>query len=201
MRILGAAIVVVLVFGTAAPASALGYVNVDPRYSNMYVAGCPTADTTRCIQTNGPLRAASFWCRQRGMSHATSYKTDALRGRNGAIHIETNTACQHPNCIILTEITCAGQASRPAPPATPPAPAYAPVRINTPSVNGFVVDWCLYWGRNCGAQTAYYVCQRLGYRGALNFATYRPGRTLVMGTNQLCQGANCVGFSYVTCAR
>ena len=188
--------------GAAAPASALSYVKLDPRYNGMYVAGCPTADLTRCIQTNGPLRAASVWCRAHGMGNASNYKTDAVRGRGGAVHMETGTACNHPNCLMFLEITCASSAAaRPAAPPAPAQPAYAPVRINTPHVNGVVVDWCTHWASRCGAQTAYLICQRLGYRGALNYALYRPGRTYVIGANRYCYGANCTGFSYVTCAR
>ena len=184
----------------AVPVHALSYVKVYPTHNGMHVAGCPTADTTRCIQTNGPLRAATLWCRAHGMDRATNYKTDSVRARGGAWHIETSSACRHPNCIMFMEITCAAAAARPSAPAQP-APAYQPVRVNRPHMNGIAVDWCLTRGANCGARAAYAVCQRLGYRGALNWATYHAGQTYVMGSNAYCRGANCQGFSYIVCAR
>lgn len=186
----------VLVLALPAPASALSYVKLDPRTNGMYVAGCPTAVHCR----NGVLDSATAWCRAHGMNRATNYKTDAVRARGGAWHMQTGTACRDPNCIMFTEITCTNQAAA-APPAAPSAPAYSLVRVNRPYMNGAFVDWCVNWGSNCGANAAYIVCQRLGYRGATNWSTFRPGRTFVMGANRYCQGAGCVGFDYVICAR
>ncbi len=186
-----------LVLGASAPASALSYVINDPRFGGAFIAGCPTEQYCG----NGIQNSANDFCRSQGYAGASNYRTDAVRARGSAYHIATRSRCSHPNCIMFTQISCSSQAARPAPPARPPAPAYQPVRVNRPNVNGVVLDWCVYWGRNCGAQAAYFICQRLGYRGALNWATHRPGRTLVMGSNQLCQGTHCLGFSYVTCAR
>lgn len=69
-----------------------------------------------------------------------------------------------------------------------------------PHVNGVPVDNCAVWGQQCGWGGAHQVCRALGYASARSFQLNRPGRTYVLGTRQVCQGAHCVGFSEVVCS-
>ena len=68
-----------------------------------------------------------------------------------------------------------------------------------PQVNGMAVDNCAVWGNNCGWGGAHQFCQAQGFAAARSFQLNRPGRTYVLGTRQVCQGAQCVGFSEVVC--
>ena len=74
-------------------------------------------------------------------------------------------------------------------------------RINNPTINGATVDWCAPWAQNCGMGAATTYCRSIGYARAVDFATSRPGRTWVMGSNRYCTQPSCGGFSHVTCAR
>ena len=74
-------------------------------------------------------------------------------------------------------------------------------RYQNPTMHGAVVDWCAPWAQNCGWGGAHTFCRAVGYARAVDFSTYRPGRTWVMITNRYCNFWNCVGFAHVTCAR
>ena len=74
-------------------------------------------------------------------------------------------------------------------------------RFNNPTIQGAIVDWCAPWAQNCGAGGANYFCRSQGYARAVDYATYRPGRTWVQITNRHCVHPNCAGFSHVTCSR
>src|SRR6266705_3219562 len=69
-------------------------------------------------------------------------------------------------------------------------------RFNSPTVQGAIVDWCATWATDCGAGGAEQFCQQQGYSRAVDWGTFRPGRTWVIGSNQLCEGEVCVGFSH-----
>lgn len=75
------------------------------------------------------------------------------------------------------------------------------VRIDHPRIRGISVDWCTHWGTNCGKGGADLYCRSIGYAGAADWSTFRPGRTWVIGSNQQCVGDFCVGFQHVTCVR
>ncbi len=68
-----------------------------------------------------------------------------------------------------------------------------------PQINGVVVDNCAVWGNDCGWGGAHQFCRSQGYGAARSFQLSRPGRTYVIGSRRLCEGANCVGFSEVIC--
>jgi hypothetical protein len=74
-------------------------------------------------------------------------------------------------------------------------------RYNQPRVNGIPVDRCSPWGENCGQGGADAFCQEQGFDRASAWNLYRPGRTWVIGSNQVCQGGDCQALSYVDCAR
>jgi len=78
--------------------------------------------------------------------------------------------------------------------------ARADVRFDNPRINGAIVDWCRTWATDCGKGGADHYCVRRGYSHASYWATFHPGRTWVMGSNQFCNGGFCQGFSVVVCA-
>jgi hypothetical protein len=65
------------------------------------------------------------------------------------------------------------------------------------------LDWCLYWGTECGQPAADNFCKRRRFTGARNFAadpnigSSEP--TSVSGTNQVCNQSFCTGFKFITC--
>lgn len=79
------------------------------------------------------------------------------------------------------------------------APAGQDVVFRPPHVNGITVDNCAVWGNNCGWGGAHQLCQAAGYAAARSFTLNRPGRTYVIGSRQVCEGPNCVGFAEVVC--
>lgn len=79
-------------------------------------------------------------------------------------------------------------------------PASADQTYNQPRWFDDRLDWCLNWSSNCGKPAADNFCQRRRFTAAAEFAPERGvGRTRVSGTNQVCEGANCVGFRFINC--
>ena len=92
--------------------------------------------------------------------------------------------------LILGYLCGAGQVSA----QTRPDVAFTP-----PTMHGLTVDNCAVWGNNCGWGGAHQFCQAQGHPAARSFQLNRPGRTYVIGTNRVCEGAQCVGFAQVVC--
>jgi hypothetical protein len=78
-------------------------------------------------------------------------------------------------------------------------PAHADQTFNNPQVGGAIVDNCAVWANDCGWGGAHQFCQTQGYAAARSFQLTRPGRTYVIGSQQICEGAGCAGFSQVVC--
>ena len=95
--------------------------------------------------------------------------------------------------------------------AAPPAPAVtgtamvqlaqqAAQRFEYPLVHGANVDWCAQWAQGCGWPGAHQFCRMRGFAHATGYATFQPGRTYVVGSDQFCNGSVCKAFRYVACA-
>lgn len=74
-------------------------------------------------------------------------------------------------------------------------------RFDWPTAAGANVDHCATWAHNCGRGGADNFCRTKGYRGALRWATHRPGHTYVIGSRRHCRGNFCIGFQFVVCAQ
>lgn len=72
-------------------------------------------------------------------------------------------------------------------------------RLDNPMVDGVPVDHCATWAADCGQGGADQLCRRNGMGTATGWDVYRPGRTLVLGNNRVCQGGDCTAFRYVQC--
>jgi hypothetical protein len=72
-------------------------------------------------------------------------------------------------------------------------------RFDRPMMEGAIVDTCVAWAYDCGQGGANQFCQQQGFRTALNWDRFYPGRTYVIGSQRICEGNNCGGFSYVVC--
>ncbi|MEM9105415.1 MAG: hypothetical protein AAGC96_07140 [Pseudomonadota bacterium] len=78
--------------------------------------------------------------------------------------------------------------------------------FSSPSINGVRVDWCKFYGRQCGEPAATLFCQQRGFARAAQFSI-DPGigrsgvPTVVTGDGRLCREAICSGFQAITCVR
>ncbi len=72
-------------------------------------------------------------------------------------------------------------------------------RFDNPTVQGIIVDTCVTWANDCGRGGATQFCRQQGFRSALSWSTFYPGRTYVIGSQQVCTGTNCGGFQSVVC--
>jgi hypothetical protein len=68
-----------------------------------------------------------------------------------------------------------------------------------PRAGDAIIDWCVFWARDCGWGGAHQFCRSNGFDHALTFDVFRPGRTYVIGSNKYCVGETCTGFRFVTC--
>lgn len=71
-----------------------------------------------------------------------------------------------------------------------------------PRINGFRLDWCYSWGKECGQPTADEFCRRQGFKSALRFEQVRGvGPTQVISTGEICSVPACAAFLYITCSQ
>jgi|GEM_PF-3112976 len=71
-----------------------------------------------------------------------------------------------------------------------------------PKVNGYYVDRCLTWGKQCNWPAAHKFCKKRGYQHATAWKWKYMKPTRTMGSGQVCNLAGsrgCGGFSSVTC--
>lgn len=162
----------------------------NPRWNGRIVDHCRTW-ATNCGQAG-----ANHYCRLRGFQRAQSFS----RFRPGSTYvIGSRRVCNGRGCVGFRQVVCVGRRSGGVTP--PPGGGGRVVRINNPRWRGAIVDHCSTWARNCGRGGADRYCRRRGFRSAVSWSTYRPGRTFVIGSNRYCNGSGCVGFRYVNCRR
>lgn len=74
--------------------------------------------------------------------------------------------------------------------------------FRNPKIKGYRLDWCRFWGLQCGKEAAHAFCRFKGYLRAKSweidcgpnvFPTY------VIETGQICNRAGCCGFKYIEC--
>jgi len=62
--------------------------------------------------------------------------------------------------------------------------------------------WCYSNGRSCGEKVAYSFCRRMGYMRTVGYKKQlHVFATEELGSNKLCYGENCTGFSSISCYR
>ena len=69
-----------------------------------------------------------------------------------------------------------------------------------PRINGYRLDACYSWGKECGQPTADEFCRRQGFKSALRFEVVRGVKpTQVISSGEMCTVPACAGFLYITC--
>ena len=82
-------------------------------------------------------------------------------------------------------------------------PSRTEKRFANPMQDGYRLDWCLHWGRECGRPAANAWCVRKGYSYARSQIIARDigarTPTRVMGDRKTCSDADCDGFAEIVC--
>jgi hypothetical protein len=95
-------------------------------------------------------------------------------------------------------------------PIPDPAPSAAPQQqtYDDPTVGGggYRLDWCYYYGNECGIRAATEWCKTMGSVGAIDFQLdlgvgQRGIRTQVLGTRDICNKETCGSFQNITCVK
>jgi len=77
-------------------------------------------------------------------------------------------------------------------------------RFNFPSIDGIPLDWCHTWATDCGHIAAVAFCQKNGYADVVDVgpkAKPPQGVTKLISNGQICRGAFCDTFEYITCGK
>jgi hypothetical protein len=69
----------------------------------------------------------------------------------------------------------------------------------SPEWNGTRLNACLSDHQSCGKPAADAFCRMQGYDTALLFQREASAVTRIIGTDQLCKGANCIAFRQIKC--
>lgn len=112
--------------------------------------------------------------------------------------VGSRRTCYGPNCVAYSRIRCIGSRY-----SGGGGGGYRPYRVNFnyPRINGAIVDHCRWFAASCGWSAANRYCRLRGFRRAVYWSRYRPGRTWVVGSRRYCRGPGCVGFSRITRTR
>lgn len=69
-----------------------------------------------------------------------------------------------------------------------------------PRVKKSRIDWCFNKGKQCGRRAAYAFCRYQGYNFVSSYKSEKSvSKTRAIGSNELCVGRSCKGFSSITC--
>lgn len=145
-----------------------------------------------CLQwgQNCGQPAADAFCQRRRFTGAKQFRAERVGPARATRLIGTGQVCANQAyCTGFDFITCFG------------AIGYDRVFAN-PAWRGHRLDVCLRWGTECGKPAADAFCRANGFAEALSFASDpTPGRrsTRLIGTDQICNAAYCVGFQQIVC--
>jgi hypothetical protein len=71
--------------------------------------------------------------------------------------------------------------------------------FRNPTVRGYRIDRCLYWGRECDKPAADRFCRDQGFPEAEAWQWEYTAPTLILGDGKICNASGCGGFSYIRC--
>jgi hypothetical protein len=76
----------------------------------------------------------------------------------------------------------------------------AEAQYNNPKVDGYALDYCKSWGKDCGKPAADEYCRSKGYRGTVGFHVKQNSPpTKVISSGEICSAPGCDRIDRVSC--
>lgn len=161
-----------------------------PTYHIQRLSYC-TFDGKRCGKT-----VATEFCHLMGFESLTHEEIDHNVGLTN--YIDTNSGCRGWKCNGFKLIQCTNKIIHDR--AEPYH--YTLRQFVFPRFEHHRVDWCMEKNQHCGKPAAYSFCRRLGYEHAQSFKIdNHVFATRTLGSQSLCFGKKCRGFSEIICRR
>jgi hypothetical protein len=161
-----------------------------PKYHGIRLSYC-TDDKKTC-----GLALASNYCALMGYDKAAKMMIEHNVGLTR--YPATDYQCQGWKCDGFKFITCQESLKK------KPTPVYY-YRMRDfafPQFENYRVDWCYKQKTGCGKRAADSFCRHLGYRRSKGYEKeVHVSATRTIGSQALCFGQACSGFSRITCYR
>ncbi len=147
-------------------------------------------------QKNCGFQLASKYCAEMGYDRASRIMIDHNVGVTR--YPKTKLQCQGWRCDGFKLITCEASLKK-----TPIPDYYYRLKdFMLPRVDNYRIDWCYKTHRGCGRRAANAFCRYQGYARAQSYEKAPDAlATRTIGSDELCFGHTCVGFSRITCYR
>lgn len=161
-----------------------------PQYLGERLAWC-TLDGKEC-----GMPVAAKYCQLMGYAGAVK----VMKANNVGLtnYINTHARCKGWTCDSFMTIVCSKSLQK----THPQAYHYREQAFVYPRYAGFRVDWCLKKGVQCGRQAAWSFCRRIGFLDVKQYKMQKHiGATKTIGSEELCFGQECRGFSKIICHR
>ena len=150
--------------------------------------------------------AADRYCQKKGFEGASVYaKANDIGGDTPTRTLGSNQVCDDDTCDGFKYITCENTDSADDGTDEPPAPVFVKKDFVKPALNGQRIHYCFKPGGGCGKKAADAFCDIQGYDEAIAF---QQSNVLLgakaprfIGTGQICNGLECVGFKGITCRK
>jgi hypothetical protein len=84
--------------------------------------------------------------------------------------------------------------------STTPPKVLEKTAIVNPTIDGYPVDNCMTWAKNCRKPVADYLCRQEGYSFSINH-TIKKVRPTKLVTGKICDAHYCAAIDYVECGR
>ncbi len=180
-----------LPYSTPMPKRVVGYRDFwFPMYKGIRLSYC-----TENMKVCG-LELASKYCELLGYDKAAKMMIDHNVGLTH--YPATNYHCKGWKCDGFKYITCQQSlAKKPT-----PTYYYRYREFAYPRFDNYRVDWCYKQNKQCGKRAADSFCRHLGYRRSTGYEKVQHVlATKTIGSQALCFGESCKGFSRITCYR
>ena len=157
------------------PASA-----AEARYNNPKVKGI-ALDNCQSWGQNCGRAAADAYCRSKGYRRALRYRVKQNAPPTRVIG--DSRVCNAPGCDRIDWVACEADGV-----------------FKNPKVEGYALDFCRGWGKDCGKPAADAFCRSRGYGESVDFAVHPDTPpTRVISTGQICNKPYCDPIVLVTC--
>jgi hypothetical protein len=126
--------------------------------------------------------AADAYCRSRGYRYASHFRVQ--RDNPPTKVIRGGGICVEPYCDRISQVTCVTKSRT----------------FNHPKIDGYALDYCREWGKNCGKPAADAYCRSRGYRYASDFRVQRDNPpTKVIRGGGICVEPYCDRIIRIVC--